>query len=146
MTAAPQSCQPRAVEAPLPWTATANSWQHTTIYDAGGHAICRLDLEDWGVNEENQDRLEKGQAEVTALILDAVNSHATLKARIQELEGTLNSVTVYQIEEEGGTRVSICGVKMRPALAGSPAERALLKFDAMQRAALSPKPAGETGR
>ena len=60
-------------EAPLPWTITANSWQYTTIYDGNGDVICRLDLEDWGVTEENQDDLEKVQAKVAALIVSAVN-------------------------------------------------------------------------
>jgi hypothetical protein len=60
-------------EAPLPWKMTANSWQYTTIYDANGDVICRLDLEDWGVNEDNQDALESVQAKVAALIVEAVN-------------------------------------------------------------------------
>jgi hypothetical protein len=60
-------------EAPLPWKFTANSWQYTTIYDANGDAICRLDLEDWGVTEDNQDALEAVQAKVAALIVEAVN-------------------------------------------------------------------------
>lgn len=59
--------------APLPWKFTANSWQYTTIYDANGDVICRLDLEDWCVTEENQDDLEKVQAKVAALIIEAVN-------------------------------------------------------------------------
>ena len=60
-------------EAPLPWRFVANSWQYTTIYDGNGDVICRLDLEDWGVTEENQDDLEKVQAKVAALIVAAVN-------------------------------------------------------------------------
>lgn len=60
-------------DAPLPWTATANSWQYTTIYDANGIPICRLDLEDWGVTEENQDALEALQIKVAVLIVSAVN-------------------------------------------------------------------------
>lgn len=32
-----------------PFTMVANSWQFTTIYDAGGVPVCRLDLEDWDV-------------------------------------------------------------------------------------------------
>jgi hypothetical protein len=60
-------------EAPLPWTFTANSWQYTTIYDGNGDAICRLDLEDLGVTEDNQDTLEKVQAKIAALIVAAVN-------------------------------------------------------------------------
>lgn len=61
--------------APTPWTFTANSWQYTTIYDANGDAICRLDLEDWGVTEDNQDDLEKVQEKVARLIVDSVNKN-----------------------------------------------------------------------
>jgi hypothetical protein len=60
-------------EVPTPWTATANSWQFTTIYDASGSAVCRFDLEDWGVTEETQERLEQMQADVVAAVLAAVN-------------------------------------------------------------------------
>jgi hypothetical protein len=60
-------------DAPLPWTMVQNSWQYTTIYDATGEVICRLDLEDWGVNEENQYDLEQRQEMVAQLILHAVN-------------------------------------------------------------------------
>jgi hypothetical protein len=60
-------------DAPLPWTVTANSWQYTTIYDGNGDVVCRLDLEDWGVTEENQDELETLQAKVAALIVAAAN-------------------------------------------------------------------------
>ena len=60
-------------DAPLPWTFVGNSWQYTTIYDATGEAICCLDLEDWGVNEENQYDLEQRQEMVANLIVQAVN-------------------------------------------------------------------------
>lgn len=60
-------------DVPLPWSITANSWQYTTIYDANGTPICRLDLEDWGVTESNQDALETLQAKVAHLIVSAVN-------------------------------------------------------------------------
>ncbi len=50
--------------APSPWTVTSNSWQFTTIYDADGYPVARLDLEDWGVTEEGQEDLEKLQAKV----------------------------------------------------------------------------------
>jgi hypothetical protein len=53
---------------PKPWKAVANSWQHTTIYDANGKTVCTLDLEDWDVTEENQDELENQQAEVAAIL------------------------------------------------------------------------------
>lgn len=60
-------------DAPLPWAITANSWQYTTIYDFNGEVVCRLDLEDWGVTEDNQDALEFLQAKVASLIVEAVN-------------------------------------------------------------------------
>lgn len=60
-------------KAPLPWKFVANSWQHTTIYDAAGDIVCRLDLEDWDVTEENQDALEALQESVARSIVDAAN-------------------------------------------------------------------------
>lgn len=63
-------------EAPRPWKFIANSWQYTTIYDANGDVICRLDLEDWGVTEDNQDDLETVQAKVAAMIVDSVNGQS----------------------------------------------------------------------
>lgn len=65
-------------QAPLPWTLTQNSWQYTTIYDAEGNHVCRLDLEDWSVTEENQDELEKVQTQIASRIVKAVNNHDTL--------------------------------------------------------------------
>jgi hypothetical protein len=56
---------------PGPWNAVANSWQITTVYDAKQMPVCRLDLEDWGVDEEIQSELEKRQSEVARLIAAA---------------------------------------------------------------------------
>ena len=67
-------------DVPLPWTFVANSWQYTTIYDGSGEAICRLDLEDWGVNEENQYYLEQRQEMVARLIVEAVNRSGGIDA------------------------------------------------------------------
>ena len=58
---------------PTPWTFTSNSWQYTTIYDAKKKVVCRLDLEDWGVTEENQDDLEKLQAKIAGMIVSFAN-------------------------------------------------------------------------
>jgi hypothetical protein len=74
----------------LPWTVTANSWQYTSIYDFGGHVVCRLDLEDWGVTEESQDRLEKSQAKVAAFIIKAVNSHDEMARMLEKIEPFLS--------------------------------------------------------
>lgn len=60
--------------APIPWTLTKNSWRYTTIFDAEGTPICRLDLEDWSVTEGNQATLEKVQAQIARRIIDAVNA------------------------------------------------------------------------
>jgi hypothetical protein len=54
-----------------PWSMVANSRQYTTIYDCNDGTICRLDLEDWGVTEENQSELEKDQADFARLIVAA---------------------------------------------------------------------------
>lgn len=64
---------------PGPWNVTANSWQYTTIYAADGTPICRLDLEDWDVTEDNQGDLEKVQASVAAMIVAAPEMLAALK-------------------------------------------------------------------
>jgi hypothetical protein len=53
------------------WSVVANSWQYTTIYAADGTPICRLDLEDWGVTEDNQSALETEQAKCAHLIAAA---------------------------------------------------------------------------
>jgi hypothetical protein len=63
-------------QAPTPWTFVQNSWQYTTIYDAEGNPICRLDLEDWSVTEDNQDALEAVQTQIARRIVDAVNSRS----------------------------------------------------------------------
>lgn len=65
-------------QAPLPWTLTQNSWQYTTIYDAERNHVCRLDLEDWSVTEDNQDELEKVQTQIAERIVRAVNNHDAL--------------------------------------------------------------------
>jgi hypothetical protein len=64
-------------QAPTPWTLVQNSWRYTTIYDAEGHTICRLDLEDWSVTERNQNELEAVQMQIARRIVDAVNGSAT---------------------------------------------------------------------
>lgn len=69
-------------QAPLPWTVTQNSWQYTTIYDAEGNSICRLDLEDWNVTESNQDGLEKIQTQIANRIVNAVNHPADVANNI----------------------------------------------------------------
>jgi hypothetical protein len=68
-----------------PWSATANSWQYTTIYDGTGDPICRLDLEDWGVNEDNQDQLEMEQARVAAILVAAPDLLEALKWYAEQL-------------------------------------------------------------
>jgi hypothetical protein len=54
-----------------PWKVVAHNWQNTSIYDAEGHVVCSLDLEDWGVTEDNQDALEVEQQEYANLIASA---------------------------------------------------------------------------
>ena len=57
---------------PRPWKAVENSWQYTTIYDANGNEVCRLDLERFeGLNEDNQDEYEKIQRADAELIVKA---------------------------------------------------------------------------
>lgn len=63
-------------ELALPWRASANSWQYTTIYDVNGVPVMRFDLEDWGVDEDNQTHLEARQAVVANFVIRAVSSLA----------------------------------------------------------------------
>lgn len=51
-----------------PWNVVGHNWQNTTVYDADNNAMCLLDLEDWGVTEDNQDELEGKQTKVANLI------------------------------------------------------------------------------
>lgn len=74
-------------QAPLPWTLTQNSWQYTTIYDAEGNHVCRLDLEDWSVTEENQDDLEKVQTQIASRIVKGVNEYEDAYIALMELCG-----------------------------------------------------------
>lgn len=56
-----------------PWRVEKHSWQDTSVSVAGDPSltICRLDITDWGVTEENQTALEVEQAKVAALIAAA---------------------------------------------------------------------------
>lgn len=74
----------------LPWTSTANSWQFTTIYDVNDVPVCRFDLEDWGVDEDNQDALEARQAAVVSAVVRAVNSHAEMLEALKSAEEWLS--------------------------------------------------------
>ena len=57
---------------PRPWKAVANSWQYTTICDANGNEVCRLDLERFDdLNEDNQSEYEAIQQADAALIVKA---------------------------------------------------------------------------
>ena len=59
---------------PRPWKAVENSWQYTTIYDANGNEVCRLDLERFdGLNEDTQEEYEEIQRNDAEMIIRAVN-------------------------------------------------------------------------
>jgi hypothetical protein len=85
-------------QAPLPWTLTQNSWQYTTIYDADGNSICRLDLEDWSVTEENQDDLEKVQTQIASRIVKAVNSHDMLVNALEFIRDGYDNQDVNHVD------------------------------------------------
>lgn len=54
------------------WNVTQHSWNETSIYaNDSGQCICKLNLEDWDVNEDNQYDLEKIQLENARLIRTA---------------------------------------------------------------------------
>lgn len=94
-------------QAPLPWTLTKNSWQYTTIYDAEGNSICRLDLEDWSVTESNQDGLEKVQTQTAERIVKAVNYHDAL-VRALELQMAAETAHLKCDECEGQEIPELC--------------------------------------
>lgn len=70
----------------MTWTVVANSWQYTSIYGADGQRLFLMDLEDWGVTEENQEALEKQQSDIAAL---AAQAPAMLEALLSIAEGNL---------------------------------------------------------
>lgn len=122
-------------QAPLPWTLTQNSWQYTTIYDAEGNPICRLDLEDWSVTEDNQDALEAVQTQIARRIIDAVNADPirldwfdnaiSQKLRADRAEACLAEAVkvLKEISELEDVRSDEAAGMARRALADSPADR-----------------------
>lgn len=59
------------------WKIVENSWSITTIEDADGNEICRLDLERFpGLNEDNQAYYEQIQRQQAELIANAPVAHA----------------------------------------------------------------------
>lgn len=143
MTAAPQSIQPKVEpvrqHSPLPWCIPAGA--------PNGFIICS------GDNPEKPGPIlmivskPNGRAYVltdsdiadnTALMIEAVNSHASLKARIQGLEGALREIVerdqfcVFAQSKTGPT-----GVLKAEYVAGP--------FAKIASAALEAKPAGGTG-
>lgn len=77
--------------APAPWKAVANSWQVTTVYDAKSMPVCRLDLEDWGVDEDNQADLERKQTAVARLIASAPSLRASHSELVKALDRVLQA-------------------------------------------------------
>ena len=81
-----------------PWSVCANSWQYTSVYDENSHLICRLNLDDWGVTEENQKELEAAQAEIATKLsavpelLEAVRDMLSGWKYIREVHGDLYGV------------------------------------------------------
>ncbi|QPF87013.1 hypothetical protein IC762_12235 [Bradyrhizobium genosp. L] len=76
-------------------------------------------------------------------LLDAINAAAHPRPAEQPLREALKKITVFKVEDDDDTYIRICGVTLMPIKSGRPAERALLKFDALQRAALQPAQSGE---
>ncbi len=94
-----------------PWSAMANSWQYTTIYDATGAPLCRLDLEDWGVNEDNQSQLEMEQARVAAMLVAAPDMLAVLdwyreQARLCRLIHSEGDAGRHALAADGGKKAA----------------------------------------
>jgi Mg2+ and Co2+ transporter CorA len=54
------------------WKVVEHSWSETGIYSTkNNQRICLLNLEDWDVNEDNQDEFEKVQLQNASLISSA---------------------------------------------------------------------------
>lgn len=71
-----------------PWSFVGNSWQFTTVYGPDGERICDLDLEDWGVTEDNQSDMETEQELIARLIAAAPEVCAALSSfPVRENEG-----------------------------------------------------------
>jgi hypothetical protein len=73
--------------APGQWRFVGNSWQHTTVYSQDDVPVCRLDLEDWDVTEDNQDELEAEQERVARLIAAAPEMHGLLVCILNSYPG-----------------------------------------------------------
>ncbi len=69
-----------------PWTFVGNSWQYTTVYSKDGTPVCQLDLEDWGVTEDNQDDLGREQTRIAQLIAVTPELYLALNDIIEYVE------------------------------------------------------------
>ncbi len=92
-----------------PWSIVKNSWQYTTIHNESGEAICTLDLEDWGVTEENQDELEARQAKVAAKIAAAPELYEALETSDALIVKAQSILAEYIVPDSGISDSEVIG-------------------------------------
>lgn len=68
------------------WEMVQHNWHETSINaEKSQQRVCKLDTEDWDVNEYNQDELEDIQLKVARLIVAAPNMLKVLQALEQNI-------------------------------------------------------------
>jgi hypothetical protein len=84
MTAPAPQCQPTTGHTPTPWRFDGDWYRIPTIFGADGKTVASV--------EKDERKSTPERAANAALIVEAVNSHATLKARVEDLETALRDL------------------------------------------------------
>jgi len=88
---------------PRPWKAVENSWQYTTIYDANGNEVCRLNLERFaGLSEDTQEHYEAIQRADVEMILQAAALTPQGKGQQVLKSGQSQEISSYAEGKGGG--------------------------------------------
>lgn len=85
------------------WEIVQHNWHETSINaKENQQRICKLDTEDWDVNEDNQDELENIQLQVAHLIIAAPNMLNFLNQLQKEVnagQASLNTETQEKLQK-----------------------------------------------